>query len=77
MKKSVLYYPFIRVPKSDWLTRMLLYWDDVRTIVPYEFLQVPERLVNIPKDLSRKDWLYLSIQGEYIHVLEGLRGMSS
>lgn len=44
MKNRVLYYPYVRVPDSLWLTRLLLYWDSVGTIVPYEFLEEPERL---------------------------------
>jgi hypothetical protein len=38
LKKRVLYFPFIRVPESTWLTQMLLHWDQVCSIVPYEFI---------------------------------------
>jgi len=71
MKDSVLYFPFIRVPKSDWLTRMLLYWDKVRTIVPYEFLQEPERLGQHTQGLVQEDLVTPIYPGEYIDTLEG------
>jgi len=44
MKANALYFPYIRVPESAWFTRTLLYWDQVATIVPYEFIAEPERL---------------------------------
>ena len=31
---GVVYYPFIRIPQHEAMTRLLLYWDDVATIVP-------------------------------------------
>jgi len=39
-----IYYPYIKVPQSSWFTRVLLYWDEVGAIVPYEFLEDPQRL---------------------------------
>ena len=38
MSDSVLYFPSIRVPQTEWFTRVLLYWDSVGTIVPQEYL---------------------------------------
>jgi hypothetical protein len=34
---SALYFPYIRVPENSWFTQVLLYWDDVATIVPGAF----------------------------------------
>lgn len=31
---NLLYYPFISIPKTDWLSQALLYWDGIATIVP-------------------------------------------
>jgi len=45
MKNSVIYFPYIRVPESPWLTQMLLYWDQLSSIVPYDFIADPESLV--------------------------------
>lgn len=44
MNENVLYYPYIRVPNNVWFTRVLLYWDSVGSIVPYEYANNPERL---------------------------------
>jgi hypothetical protein len=41
MADSVLYFPSIRVPNTEWFTRVLLYWDSVGTIVPTEYLDDP------------------------------------
>lgn len=35
--RSVIYFPHIRVPQSQWFTQVLLYWDQVVSIVPEEF----------------------------------------
>ena len=71
MKDSVLYFPFIRVPESDWLTRMLLYWDSVGTIVPYEFLQEPERLGPHTQGLVFEGLVKPVFPGGYINDLPG------
>lgn len=34
MPNRVLYFPYMSVPSSEWFTRVLLYWDEVGTIVP-------------------------------------------
>jgi hypothetical protein len=34
MVTNALYFPYINVPDTDWLYRMLLYWDRVCSIVP-------------------------------------------
>lgn len=42
--QAILYYPFIEVPQSEWLTKALLYWDRVGTIVPDRWRWEPESL---------------------------------
>jgi hypothetical protein len=44
MADKVLYFPYIRVPDSEWFTQVLLYWDEVGSIVPYEYVYSPEKL---------------------------------
>ena len=44
MANSVLYFPSIRVPEADWFTHVLLYWDSVGTIVPFQYLDDPKFL---------------------------------
>lgn len=41
---KVLYFPFIKVPQSEWFNRVLLYWDQVGSIVPFEFYSKTENL---------------------------------
>jgi hypothetical protein len=36
MADKVLYFPSIRPPENEWFTRVLLYWDQVGTIMPTE-----------------------------------------
>jgi len=52
---GVLYYPYIRVPKSGWFSRLLLYWDDVATIVPETWLQTPEELGPYTRELVQRE----------------------
>lgn len=40
--EGALYYPFIAVPASSWWTRTMLYWDYVGTIVPQQYINLPE-----------------------------------
>jgi hypothetical protein len=37
LPESVIYFPYIQVPQSAFITRLLLYWDEVATIVPDEW----------------------------------------
>ncbi|HBN04174.1 MAG TPA: hypothetical protein DD434_00080, partial [Bacteroidales bacterium] len=41
---KLLYFPYISIPKSKWLVQTLLYWDEVASIVPFEFTSRPDRL---------------------------------
>jgi Family of unknown function (DUF6236) len=34
---KALYFPYINVPENSWFTRVLLYWDEVGSIVPSRF----------------------------------------
>src|SRR5215510_8923818 len=40
--QGALYFPLIRVPDTAWWTRTMLYWDNVATIVPREFIGNPQ-----------------------------------
>ena len=71
MTSAVLFFPFIRVPKSDWLTRILLYWDQVGTITPYEFLEEPERLGSHTQRLVQEGLVQPIFPGGYMHELAG------
>jgi hypothetical protein len=51
MRNKVLYFPYINVPNSSWFTRILLYWDEIGTIMPYEFIDDPSKLDPYTRDL--------------------------
>lgn len=36
-KRTILYYPTISIPTSDWLRQSLLYWDEIGSIVPTDY----------------------------------------
>ncbi|MDX1921346.1 MAG: DUF6236 family protein [Candidatus Caenarcaniphilales bacterium] len=40
---SILYYPYINLPPTDWTLRTLLYYESVGSIVPYQYFQEPEK----------------------------------
>lgn len=40
--ERILYYPYIAVPNTKWLTQALLYWDEVASIVPSDYFNHPE-----------------------------------
>lgn len=46
MADKVLYFPYIRVPGNEWFTRVLLYWDEIGSIVPSEYIYRTEVLGN-------------------------------
>lgn len=65
MPRSVIYFPYIRVPQTQWFTQVLLYWDQVISIVPDEFQRSSElgpnmeRLMdlNLVKPLSPRRYI--------------------
>jgi len=44
MATSLLYFPYIDVPKTDWTIRSLLYYEKVGSIVPQEYLENPRKM---------------------------------
>lgn len=50
MKRNLLYYPTINIPKNAWLKSALLYWDEVSSIVPSDYNG--NLLLDLDKDLE-------------------------
>jgi hypothetical protein len=69
MRNKVLYFPYINVPKSNWLTRMLLYWDSVGAIVPYDFIENPSLLDAYTRDLVEKELVIQVIPGDHLYKI--------
>jgi hypothetical protein len=66
MSNGVLYFPFINVPNTGWFSRTLLYWDTVASVVPYEFVERPERLTCHMRDLVRQGLVQQVIPGHFL-----------
>lgn len=66
MKNKVLYFPHINVPNSMWLTRMLLYWDEVGAIIPYDYIEDPYKLNDHTRSLIKALLIKQVIPGSYI-----------
>ncbi len=69
MPDGVLYFPYIRVPSNGWFTRVLLYWDEVGSIIPYEYSHRPERLGRYTAELIQAELVRPIIPGEYIGAI--------
>src|SRR5438034_425180 len=39
MSQNVLYFPYIRVPDNEWSTHVRLYWHQVGSLVPSEYVE--------------------------------------
>lgn len=53
MRRTILYYPSIEIPDSEWIRNAILYWDEVSSIVPYEMeneLYKSSHIISILKD---------------------------
>jgi len=69
MSNKILYFPYIRLPRSPWLAQMLLYWDQVGSIVPYEYLHEPARLGSYMQELLQQELVTQVVPGPFIHRL--------
>jgi hypothetical protein len=43
MANSLLYFPYIDLPQSDWTIRSLLYYEKIGSIVPSDYFSEPEK----------------------------------
>lgn len=66
MRSNVIYFPYIRVPESAWLTRILLYWDQVASIIPTEYLNDPDRLGEHTRSLIEHELVRQVHPGAYV-----------
>ena len=67
MADKVLYFPYIQVPESPWFTRTLLYWDEVGSIVPAEYIQEPEELGDYMQELVQAQLVKQIFPDRYVH----------
>ena len=55
MADGVLYFPYISVPQNAWFARVLLYWDEVGSIVPEPHADDLSRVSDFMRDLVRAE----------------------
>ena len=66
MKNQALYYPYINVPKSAWISQQLLYLDKLGSIVPSEYIYNPDKLSPYMRDLVSAELVEQIFPAEYI-----------
>ncbi len=71
--KSVLYYPYIRVPETPWFSRVLLYWDSVGSIVPGDYLEEPGRLGPYMQSLVKEGLVRQVVPGYYLGMVPNFK----
>lgn len=57
--KNLLYYPYINLPKTDWAVRALLYYDNVASIVPYQYACEPELFEPFMREVVQQELIRL------------------
>lgn len=70
MAKNALYFPYINVPPDPWLMRMILYWDRLNSIVPFDHICRPELLDPKMRDLVASGLVHQLIPGQYLYGME-------
>jgi len=65
MGDNILYFPYIEVPQSSWFTRVLLYWDEVGSIVPSEYQRQRARLGSYMQELVETGLVKEVVPAEY------------
>ena len=65
MARKVLYLPYISVPESAWFTRVLLYWDEVGSIVPSAYEVDLSRLTPYMQELVHAELVRPIVHARY------------
>jgi hypothetical protein len=68
--QAALYYPYINVPSSAWWTRMMLYWDQLGTIVPESYIADPHQLDEHTRRLVRQELVHQFFPDEAVGLPE-------
>lgn len=69
MNQNALYFPYINIPQSKWLTETLLYWEKLSSIVPYEVTQNSSLLDTHMEDLHSVGLVDFLQPGAYLSKL--------
>ncbi|AHF08440.1 hypothetical protein [Desulfitobacterium metallireducens] len=63
---KLLYFPYISIPNSQWLIQTLLYWDEVASIVPFEYARRTNCLDSHMQLLIREELVKQIFPEQYI-----------
>lgn len=74
MISRAIYYPYIKVPRSRWFTQVLLYWKEVGAIVPYDYIEDPDRLGPYMVSLVKEQLVHQIIPGMYLWQVKNFDG---
>ncbi len=53
--ENLLYYPYINIPRTDWTTRSLLYYETIGSIVPQNFFYEPNNYEPFMRELVQSE----------------------
>jgi len=73
MGDNVLYFPYIKVPKSPWFTQVLLYWDEIGSIVPSQYQRQHFRMGRYMQELVEAGLVKEVVPVEYDSTIPGFR----
>lgn len=65
-RNNAIYFPYIVVPKSDWFVKVLLYWDDIFSIVPSDYLYNPDKLGSFMQTLVQEEFVKFAMPSALI-----------
>ena len=64
---KILYFPYISIPNTEWLSRAILYWDEVASIVPMDYIGNPELLDENMRKLVEYELVKQVIPTNYVY----------
>jgi hypothetical protein len=64
--RNVIYFPYINVPQSEWFMNILLYWDKIYSIAPYEYTTYPIKFEPYTRSLIQENLIQTIHPSEYI-----------
>lgn len=71
MAANAIYFPYINVPPDPWLLRMLLYWDRLSAIVPFEYHYEPDRFEPKMREMVEAGLVNPIAPGMYLGGIDG------
>lgn len=67
MRDNALYFPYISVPERAWTVKTVLYWDKLFSIVPYQYVEAPEKLSAYMRELVHAGLVEQIFPANYVY----------